>query len=262
MNNIRIFFHQAWLYYKGQNAQFNLEELIFYRIAVPLITLIYYCVIAQHSFLTDYLTSWVIGNSLLLCNNTCVFTLGSAFESERYYGRLKWLIVSPHNRMATVFQKGFFFIFESFATVVLGLLFGSLIFGVSFTNVNIGLLSIIILAGVFSAICFGMLLSMFALISDSMNLILNIFNMAMLILCGANFPISDLPKFAQYISFCLPFTRSIEAGKMLFGEINIQRLVTLLGGELCIGLIYLVVSAVLFKTIERVAIRKASLEIF
>lgn len=263
MDRIRIFFQQSWLYYKGSNSQFNIEELIFYRIAVPLITLVYYCVIAKSSFSTSYLTSWVIGNSLLLCNNTCVFTLGASFESERYFGRLKWLITSPYSRIATVFQKGFLFIFESLVTVTLSMIFGSLIFSVSFANVNIGLFIIIILAGVFSAMCFGMFLSMFALISDSMHLILNLVNMAMMILCGANFPIKDLPSFAQYISFCLPFTRSIEAGNMLFNEVvDIHKLVLTLCGELLVGIIYLLVSAALFKFIEKMAIRKASLEIF
>lgn len=95
-----------------------------------------------------------------------------------------------------------------------------------------------------------------------MHLILNLANVAMLILCGANFPIQDLPQFAQYISYSLPFTRSIEAGKMLLGAAHTGRLVSLLVQELCVGLAYLLISVLLLKTIERIAIRKASLEIF
>lgn len=259
---IKIFFQQSWLYYKGSNTQFNLEELIFFRIAMPLITLIYYCVIARTSFRTEYLTQWVIGNSLLLCNNTCIFALGGSFEGERHFGRLKWLIASPHSRIATVFEKGFFFIFESFATVLMGMVFGSLIFGVDFTNVNLVLFLVIILIGVFSAVGFGILISVFSLLGNSLNLLLNIVSMSMAILCGANFPVKDLPQFAQFLSYCLPFTRSIEASKMLFGDMDLNRFRTLLAGELCVGFVFLIISAILFKSIEKMAIKKASLEIF
>ncbi len=95
-----------------------------------------------------------------------------------------------------------------------------------------------------------------------MNLLLNFVNMSMLILCGANFPVKDLPQFAQILSYCLPFTRSIEASKMLFGSMDMNKLKSLVVGELCIGFVYLFVSVLLFKSIERIAIRKASLEMF
>lgn len=68
MDRIKRFFEQSWLYYKGSNAHIDWEELIFYRISIPLITLIYFCFIAKNSFHTDHLTKWVIGNSMLLSN--------------------------------------------------------------------------------------------------------------------------------------------------------------------------------------------------
>ncbi|HEY8422853.1 MAG TPA: ABC transporter permease [Thermoclostridium sp.] len=260
------------------------EELVFLRIAMPLITLIYYCFIARHSFRTEYLTKWVIGNSMLLCNYTCVFTIGGTFEGERYYGRLKWLIVSPYSRIATVIQKGLFFIFESIATVILCITFGTLLFGVDFTNVNLGLFMVIMIVGILAAICFGLFLSVFSLLSDSMHLLLNLVNVSMLILCGANFPVKggkshgyyepcailcganfpvkELPKAVQLVSYCLPFTRSIEAANMLFHEVNKNRFLSLLGQEICVGAVYLTLGVILLKTIEKIAIRKATLEIF
>ncbi len=261
-NKIKIFFQQSWLYYKGSIAQFNIEELIFYRISIPLISLVYYCVIARTSFRTEYLTQWVIGNSLLLCNNTCIFALGGSFEGERHFGRLKWLIASPHSRISTVFEKGFFFVFESFATVLMGVVFGSLIFGVDFANVNLFLFMVIILIGVFAAVGFGIFISVFSLLGNSLNLLLNLISMSMAILCGANFPVRDLPLFARFFSYCLPFTRSIEASKMLFDHMDLNRFRTLLAGELCVGFVFLIISALLFKTVEKIAIKKASLEIF
>lgn len=84
----------------------------------------------------------------------------------------------------------------------------------------------------------------------------------MLILCGANFPVHDLPRPAQFLSYCLPFTRSIEAANMLFGEVDSNCLLTLLGQEICVGIVYLTLGVILLKAIEKKAIRKATLEIF
>jgi len=56
MDCLKRFFNQCWLYYKGSNAHLDWEDLIFYRISIPLITLIYYCFIAKNSFHTDQLT--------------------------------------------------------------------------------------------------------------------------------------------------------------------------------------------------------------
>lgn len=199
---------------------------------------------------------------MLLCNNSCVFIIGATFEGERYYGRLKWLIVSPYSRIATVIQKGFFFIFESIATVILCITFGSLIFRVDFSNVNLGFFIIIMLVGIIAAVCFGLFLSIFSLLFDSMNLILNLVNVSMLILCGANFPVQDLPRAVRFVSYCLPFTGSIEATNMLFGEVNKDRLSALLGREMGVEITYLILGVILFKTIEKIAVRKATLEIF
>lgn len=262
MNEVRIFFQQAWLYYKGSNAQFDWEEILFFRIAMPLVTLVYYCTIARVSFRTDYLASWVIGNSILLCINSCVFSLGGSFHAERANGRLKWLVAAPYSRIATVLQKGLFAVLESFFTVALGLIFGSVVFHIPFQGVPIGLFACTVLCGVFAAMCFGMFISMFALVGDGMHMILNLVNLTMMILCGANFPIADLPKWAQALSHLLPFTRSIKAGKLLFGLTDGAQLSALLGEEVLMGLIYLLLSAMLFKVIERVAVKKATLEIF
>lgn len=262
MDRLKLFFHQSWLYYKGAQAQFNLEELIFFRLSIPLLTLVYYCTIAGHSFNTDMLSSWVVGNAMLLCTNTCIFNLGGSFSGERYNGRLRWLVAAPHSRMATVCQKSLLFIAEGFLTAAMGLVFGSLIFGVSFAGVSIAKLALIVAAGMFASSCFGMFISVFGLVSDSMHLVLNLVNMAMLILCGANFPVASLPEPVQFVSRVLPFTRSIEAGQMLFKTFDAARFSMLLWQELLVGVVYLVLASVIFKVIERLAVKRALLEMF
>lgn len=259
---IKRFFSQAWLYFKANNAAFSFEEYITLQTAIPLLTLIFYCVLASYSFDTDNLTRWVVGNSFLLCMHTCIFGLGATFMGERYYGRIRSIIIAPINKLTVVLQRGFFPLFVAVATVFIGFLAGSLIFGVDFTEINLGLFLLITCVGMFAASGFGLLLSVFGLVTDGMHFVLNLSTYVLMIFCGANFPIEQLPRGAQFISAVLPLTRSIQAANMLFEGVDFLVMVRLLAGEVLLGAGYFVLGFLVIRTVERVAIRKAALEVF
>lgn len=259
---VKRFLSQAWLYFKANNAAFSFEEYITLQTAIPLLTLIFYCVLASYSFNTMNLTRWVVGNSFLLCMHTCIFGLGTTFTGERFYGRIRSIIVAPINKLVLVLQRGFFPCFVAVATVLLGFLAGSLIFGVDFTGINMALFLLITIVGMFAASGFGLLLSVFGLVTDGMHFVLNLSTYVLMIFCGANFPIAQLPGPAQLISKLLPLTRSIEAANMLFGGVNGPALTRLLLGEAGMGVAYCLVGFLVISIVERIAIKRAALEVF
>jgi len=260
---IRRFFSQAWLSFKAHTAAFQLDEFLLFETAYPLLTLIFYCVLAGYSFQTTELTHWVVGNSFLLCVNTCVFSLGGGFCAERYNGRIRSIMVAPSSKLAFILEQGFFQILIAAITVFIGFFAGSLIFGVDFTGINIGLLLLVIIIAMFSASGFGLMLSSLGLLTDGMHLVLNLASYVLMIFCGANFPVSQLPRAGQVISRLLPLTRSIEAADMLFEAMpNMPFFTWLLIGEILIGVIFFLVAFAVVKSAERIAIRRASLELF
>jgi len=259
---VRRFFHQAWLYHKGQNAAFSFEEFTLFQFAYPLLTLIFYVVLASYSFKTTELTHWVVGNSFLLCVNITLFSLGTAFAGERHYGRLRSIIASPTNKLATVLQKAVFPMVIAIVTVFVGFLAGSLIFSVPFTSINLGLLLVVIVVSMFAAAGFGLLLAAFSLLTDSMHLILNTVCYVLMIFCGANFPIAQLPAWGRALSQVLPLTRGISAAKLLFDGFDTSVFVRLLAGEFLIGALLFLASFWVIKFAERLAIKRASLEMF
>jgi len=259
---IRRFFEQSWLYFKGQQAAFDLKEFIILQTSYPILTLIFYCILASYSFNTQNLTRWVVGNSFLLCVNTCIFGLGMGFTGERYNGRIRSIILAPESKLFIVLQSGFISSFVAVAMSLFGLFVGSLIFGVDFTEINIGLIILITLVGMFAATGFGLALSVFGLITDSMNLILNTVSFVLMIFCGANFPLEQLPQATQFISKIIPLTRTIEAANMLFKGFNGSRLVELLISEIILGIIYIIIAVAIIRIVERIAIKKATLEVF
>lgn len=259
---MKKFLEQSWLYYKGQNSGFNIEEYLLLKFSVPLLGLIMYCIMASFGFRTNNLTYWVIGNSFLLCTSTCVFNIGTCFSSERYCGRLRSIIVSPYSKLVTILEKGFFPVVESFISVIIGFIIGGSIFSIDFSNINIALYLLIVLVGIFSACGLGMVLSVLGMITSEMHFLLNTTSIVLGLLTGANFPIIMLPSGIRFISYCLPLTRSMQAVNMMVQGSNMAEIWRLIIMEAILGMIYIVVSYMLLRCVEKTAVRRGTLEIF
>ncbi len=258
---VRRFFAQAWLYHKGRAAAFKLAEFLCFDAGYPIVTLIFYCLLASYSFQTTDLTYWVIGNAFLMCTNTCVFGLGGIFNGERYYGRLRSIIASPCNKLALILANGVFPTLFATIAVIGGFLIGALIFKVDFSGVNLGFVAITIVCAMLAATGLGLLLAVFGLISDSMHLILNVMSYVLMIFTGAEFPISQLPLIGQWISKILPLTRSIQAMNVLFGTGEGEFLPLILG-EVVTAACYFLAAWATLRGAERACRKNGTFDLF
>lgn len=258
---VKRFFSQAWLYQKARTAAFDWREFLFFDTGYPVITLIFYCLLAAYSFQTTDLTNWVIGNSFLMCVNTCIFGLGNVFPSERYSGRLRSMIASPCNMISVVLSCGFLPSILAMCSVLLGFSVGAVVFDIDFTGVNLGLAILTIFCAMISASCFGLLLSVFGLLNDGMHLLLNMMNYVLMIFTGAEFPISQLPVAGRVLSRALPLTRSIEAMNLLLGD-DLRRFGILLIEELAMAIIYALASVFILEYVERACKKAGKFDLF
>lgn len=255
------FFDQAYLYHKGRRAAFQAEEFVLMQIGYPLITLIFYCLIATFSFRTRDLTSWVVGNSFLLCTNACIFGLGNIFVGERYFGRLRSIIASPCKKLPLILANGLFPALFAVCASVCGFIVGALAFGVDFSGVNLWLAALTILVAMVSATCFGLFLSVFGLINDSMHLVLNVVSYLLMLFTGAEFPVSQLPLAGRIFSQFMPLTKAIAAMNSLFKP-GQGDFVPLLLAELATGAVYALLARALFGFAERSARRNGRFDMF
>lgn len=258
---VRRFFSQALLYHKGRTAAFNLAEFLCFDAGYPIITLIFYCLLASYSFQTTDLTHWVIGNAFLMCTNTCVFGLGGIFNGERYYGQLRSIVASPCNKLALVLANGVFPTIFATAAVAGGFIVGGIVFKIDFSGINLGLAALAIICAMLGATGLGLLLAVFGLISDSMHLILNVVSYILMIFTGAEFPISQLPLWGQWLSRVLPLTHSIEAMNVLFGksEGNFYRLLL---AELGIAIFYMIIAWAALRGAELACRKSGKFDLF
>jgi len=260
---IRRFFSQAWLYYKGRKAAFHTAEFLASDLGYPAITMIFYCLLAAYGFRTMDLTHWVISNSFLLCTNTCIFNLGTVFLGERYSGRLRSIVVAPCSTLSLVVASGVGPILTASATVAFNLILGSILFGIDFSGISLGTVVLIILCAMTSATCFGLLVSIFGMISSSIHLMLNIIYYVLMLFTGAQFPVSQLPAVGQLLSRLLPLTRSIQAMDLLFlPDTYSADLIRLLLGELGLAALYVLFARIIFYSVEQACCRRGNFDFF
>ena len=260
---VRRFISQIWLCAKRRQGGLGPAEFLAYRVGISITTLILYVLIAQYTTggETD-LTAWVIGNAFALCVYECVFNIGGTFESERFHGVLKIIVVSPTSKLTVIMYNGAYALLAASLTIVAAFVAGGLIFSVPFGSLHLGMFALAILAAAFACVGLGLMLAVFALITDSMFLMLNAIAMLLIIFSGANFPISQLPLFAQWIANVFPLYRSVSAANMAIGGNFSPEFWRLLMGEAALGLVFYLSAFALIKIIERISIKKATLDIF
>lgn len=260
---IKRFFEQSYLYYKGRRSIFNAEEFIGYHLFYPLMTMMFYCLIAKYSFQTNDLSSWVIGNSFLLCTNACIFGLGTVFAGERYNGRLRSIIVAPCSKLSLILANGVFPVVIAMASSTIGIVIGAIVFKVNFSNVNLLLTVLTILIAMISATGFGLLLSMYGMISDNLFLMLNIASNILLLFTGAEFPIEQLPKPLRFFSEILPLTRALKVQKTLLNGVESFSVVYIdLCVELAKGALYVLISLCFLKISENQARKNGKFDLY
>lgn len=258
---IRRFFSQAFLYHKGRTAAFHPVEFLCFDAGYPLVTLVFYCLLASYTFHTTDLTHWVVGNAFLMCTNTCVFQLGGIFSSERYFGRLRSIVAAPCGKLPLVLASGVFPILFASLSVLGGFVLGGVAFGVDFSNLHPGLAVVTILCAMTAATGFGLFLAALGLLTDSMHLVLNVVSYLLMIFTGAEFPVDQLPLAGQLVAQLLPLTRSIQAMNLTF-DAQYRALVPLLAGEMLLAAVYVWLAWAIFRIAETMCRKHGTFDLF
>lgn len=82
-----------------------------------------------------------------------------------------------------------------------------------------------------------------------------------MIFTGAEFPIENLPKQVQFVSWLFPLTKSIKAMNELL-EGSGDHFILLLMMEILTGLLYIILARMIFAGAERAARMNGSLDMY
>ncbi len=261
MENIKRFFRSGLFSFKGLFGFLQPKIYILVKVINPIFMVIFFSLIASHAYNTKDITPWVIGNAFVLCMYNAFFGVGTELISERSYGTLKILIASPAHKFTVLLSKTTFHIVDSLITVLIGLMTGYILFNAKIPVNTLPLFFLLLLAAMFSACTMGLFIGSIGLITRDINLLLNISSMMLMALSGVNYPIDKLPIILQKINNIMPLTHALKGARMLINN-DMSQIYSLLSKELIVGISYSILSYFFLKLMERLARRKATLDIF
>jgi ABC-2 type transport system permease protein len=203
---------------------------------------------------------YVIGNALQYGAIPCLFAMAAAIAGERWQQTLPMILATPAPRLPLFVGRALPVIANGFFVALFGLAAGGLILGI---DVPAGSVPAIVLATAVSAYsCTGL-----GLVNAALGLRVretavlgNIIFGILLVFCGVNIPLDELPGWMSATAQVLPLTHSIEAARELADGVPLADVAGLLGIELLVGTAWAVVGYVLLRVFEFEARRRATLE--
>ena len=89
----------------------------------------------------------------------------------------------------------------------------------------------------------------------------NLVTMSILLFCGVNIPVAELPGWMQVIGNLLPFTHGLEAVRQAADGAGLEQVGGLIGIEALVGVAYASAAFALFVYLERSARANATLDV-
>jgi len=260
--NLRLFWEGALLSYIALFRWLRPSTYLASKVFMPVTYILFF------TFIGVYATGWqnasfyVIGNAIQVAAVSGIFGVTMSIGGDRYAGTLPYLFGTPANRMVMFVGRAFMHILDGMLGVVIALTWGVVLLGLNLSQTDPLALGVTILVTTFSASGMGLLLGCLSLTVVEVWFINNLVFFLLLVFSGANVPLAALPGWMQTISQVLPLTRGIAASRIIIAGGGLPEVLPLLGGELLVGLIYILLGYSLFRWFEFEAKRRGTLDVF
>lgn len=259
--NLRIFFIGGLISFR---ALFNWLHPAIYiptMLGSPLFQVLFFSYVGRFSGLRDD-TFFVVGNAVQVSSMAGIYGATMTIANERNFGTLSPLLATPANRVAL-------FLGRALPPIANGLLvstFGFLV-GTAFLDFRLSLdaippLALVLLITVCSCTALGMTIGSVGMRARDVFFASNLVYFFMLLLCGVNVPVSELPGWMQGIGNVLPLTHGIQAARGIAGGAGLADVGSLVVTEGFIGVCYALIAFMLFRVFEFEGRRTGSLTTF
>jgi ABC-2 type transport system permease protein len=206
-------------------------------------------------------TFYVVGNSIQLAALPGIFAMSQAIAGERRAQTLPHLLVSPASRAALFLGRSMPAMALGVAVSLTSFAFGALLLNVEIAAGALPLLVLAMATAAFSCAALGIAHAAVALRVRELAVFSNLVFAVLLVFCGVNVPLDDLPGWMSTVAQVLPVTHAVEAGREAAAGASFADVADLLAAELAIGAAFLVLGLALLRYYEHVARRRATLEL-
>jgi len=253
VTNLRIFFVGGLISYR---ALFNwLNPWIFLPtlVVAPIFQVLFFAFLGRAAGLESD-RFYVIGNALQIAALPGLFAMAFTITGERYSQTLAPLLAAVFlGRALPVTANAAFVCVVSFVG-------GAVLLHVRLPSSSLVPLAVAIVVTSLSCTGFGFLGGAIGLrVRDSIVLI-NLLDAALLVFCGVNIPLDNLPGWMSETAQGLPVTHGLEAARQIADGARLGDVRGLLLAELGIGAVYATIGYALLRYLEHESRRLGTLE--
>ncbi|HEY7197594.1 MAG TPA: ABC transporter permease [Gaiellaceae bacterium] len=225
----------------------------------PLFQILFFTYLGRYSGVEDD-SFFIVGNAVQVCAMSSVYAMTMTIANERWFATLSPLLATPANRLALFLGRGFPVLANGLLVSAFGFFVGWALLDFDPAAGSIPPLVLVVVVTVTSCTAFGMLLGSLGLRARDVFFAANLAYFLMLLFCGVNVPIEELPGWMQTISSGIPLTHGIAAAREVASGATLSSVSDLVLKEAAVGLCYAVAAYGLFRFFEAESRRRATLE--
>jgi ABC-2 type transport system permease protein len=259
MSTARLFFQGGLFSYR---ALFNWIRPITYvttMLGSPLFQILFFAYLGRFSGLQDD-TYFVVGNAVQVSAMSGIYAMTLTIANERNFGTLSQLLATPANRPALFLGRALPVIANGLVVSAFGFAVGLVFLDFSLAWRQVPALMVVLVVTVTSCTGLGMLIGSIGLRARDVFFASNLVYFLMLLVCGVNIPVEELPSWLQAIGEVVPLTHGIEAAREVVAGASLGQVSGLVWTELGIGAAYTATAFLLFRVFEVMSRRSAALD--
>jgi ABC-2 type transport system permease protein len=227
----------------------------------PLFQILFFVYLGRFAGLRDD-TFFVVGNAVQVSAMSGIYAMTMTIANERQFGTLSPLLATPANRVTLFLGRALPVIANGLVVSAFGFGVGLLLLRFELSWSQVPALAVVLVVTVASCTGLGMLLGSVGLRARDVFFASNLVYYLMLLVCGVNIPVEELPGWLEAVSRSVPLTHGIEAAREVARGASLGDVGGLVVTELAIGVAYTVAAFALFRLFELEGRRSAALETF
>ena len=259
MASLRVFFVGGYMSYRALFHWLSPYVLIPSFLIAPLFQILLFTYIGRAANLqTDEF--YVIGNALQYASIPCLFAMGNTIANERWQQTLAAVLATPARRLPLFVGRAMPVILNGILVAAFALVAGGLLLRIDVPLGAVAPLALVVAVTTFACTGLGLLNAALSLRIRETAVLSNVIFGLLLIFCGVNVPLDDLPGWMSTTAQGLPLTHGIEAARRLADGASLDRVAGLLGAEAAVGACYVVAGYGLLRFMEWESRRRATLD--
>jgi ABC-2 type transport system permease protein len=259
MTSLRIFFVGGLMSYRALFGWLNPWVLIPSLVVSPICQILLFAYIGRSASVGND-EFYVIGNALNYAAIPCLFAMGATIGGERDTQTLGIVLATPARRIPLFLGRALPVIVNGWGVAMVGVLAGVLLLDVHVPAGAWPALLLVVVASSASCTGLGLAMGAVALRVRETAVLGNVVFCLLLVFCGVNVALGDLPGWMATIGSWLPLTHAIEAARLLADGSPVDAVGGLLARELGVGALYTAFGLGLLRLLEDDSRRRASLD--